>query len=380
MLDKTQKLHFCSSNISSQMLCTPFQFIKQLVWESEFALQQMRWALLIAGSRPINMFTDRGPGMEIPGGEWLLCGRGTSLKVDKSLEGDKSLGANKSLEVAKSWRKELVIEGKEKYKKTINMFPDQGHWMEMLGEWLVCGRGTREGQRGHHCGRSLKQSWYLSNKHTLDICLASSHGISSRCQSSKADLSFKPWDSWHEYNIYVAVFFVAFDIYVKCNKKKSFKCARDGQPILLCKRHNLKYVTVREMPHMRYQNIKSVTVSQMENIGFKSKICNWNTYTKYQVSKSKICRPHYGRWTTCVSNLWPQIMFSLHRKHVLPYKKILMLLLFTWLTCLQLLIKIIITVTVITMVRAEQSRVMMVRAGLISHRGQLGLICVPPAV
>ena len=85
----------------------PFQFIRQLVWESEFAWQLMRWALLMAGSRPINMFTDQRPRMEIPTlqiqiqyvydgntynaktntirigwkylREWLVCGRGTNL-------------------------------------------------------------------------------------------------------------------------------------------------------------------------------------------------------------------------------------------------------------------------------------------------------------
>ena len=223
------------------------------------------------------------------------------------------------------------------------------------------------GQRGHQCGRSLKQSWYLSKKHSWYLSIKLKWYI--------INASIK--QCW-----YVIQASHIYNIYVKSQKTEPrhnwADVPRDGHTFLVCKRLNV----VKGMPNMRYAT----------------------------------CRPQYGRWTTCISNLRPQIMFSLHRKqflpermmswsktwwslftqkdvivlqrnwsqaklchglevvysmkHFVPLQEILMLLLFSQLTFLQLLIKIIIRVTVITMVRA----------GLISQRGQLGLICVPPAL
>ena len=83
----------------------PFQFIRQLVWESEFAWQLMRWALLMAGSRPINMFTDQRPRMEIP-----------TMQIQIQYEWDGNTYNTNTNTICMGWK--------------------------YLREWLVCGGGT----------------------------------------------------------------------------------------------------------------------------------------------------------------------------------------------------------------------------------------------
>ena len=77
------------------------------------------------------MFTDRGPGMEIPGTEGVITLRPwDQLRGGDELEREGEPGGGQ--EHGHVQELDERVGNKEQGRETINMFSDQGHWMEIL--------------------------------------------------------------------------------------------------------------------------------------------------------------------------------------------------------------------------------------------------------